>query len=153
MEKGCIYSSKPAAFDCSVLAIWFIPTFCIMIGALISRYRLPFLFWICVGSAALIVMLFIAWIPKSYEIFDDRLRIRCNLMKKEFHFKNIESIEQLPWGKLIWEALIDKSAYMTSFKNSIHIKLKGGLTKSTQVSPVDRDTFLKTLQECLEKYK
>ena len=117
MTKDCIYSSKPAAFDRWVLAIWFIPAFCIIIGALISRNRLPFLFWICAGCTALIVMVFIAWIPKEYEIFDDRLRIRCNLMKKEFHFKDIESIEQLPLGKLIWEALMDKSVYMTSFKD------------------------------------
>ena len=154
MAKECIHSSKPMAFDYWVLAIWFVPAFGMIIGAFISYGLLPFIFWICAGSAVLIIVVFIAWIPKKYEIFDDRIRIKCNIIKQQFHFKDIESIkEKLPLNKLIWAALMDKGVYMTSFKNSIYIKLKGVLTKSTQVSPVDHDTFLKTLQECLRKYK
>lgn len=75
-------------------------------------------------------------------------------MKKDFPFENIVSIEQnLPLTKLISEAFIEKSVYMTSFKNSIHIKLRGGLAKSTQVSPLEYDLFFKTFQETLSTYK
>jgi hypothetical protein len=154
MTKQCIHRSKPTTFGGSVLTIWFVPALLLIVGAVMSHGSLPYVPWICVALAALILITFVAWVPKEYVIFEDHIHIRCILMSKDFHFKDIESIRRdLPLRELISAALIDKSVYMTSFKNALYLKLKGKLTRSTQMSPLDHDRFLESLQECLNEYE
>jgi hypothetical protein len=154
MTKECIHTSKPTTFDGVVLAIWFVPALLLIVGAVMSYGSLPYVPWICVAFAALILITFVAWVPKEYVISEDRIHIRCILMSKDFHFKDIESIRRdLPLRELISAALIDKGVYMTSFKNALYVKLKGKLTRSTQMSPVDHDMFLEILQKCLNDYE
>jgi uncharacterized membrane protein YdbT with pleckstrin-like domain len=152
MTDTPIHTSKPAGFSLGVLSLWFVPVIALAMLAFFSRAD-AISFWSSVGLALLIGAVFIIWIPVQYEIMDDRLRIKCKILKKDIHFKDIKSIDHLSTASLVWRALLDKGVYMTSFKNSIYIKVASVLNPSTQVSPSDHTEFLAKLNESLEQYK
>jgi hypothetical protein len=152
MSDTPIHSSRPAPFSWGVLSVWFVPVVALAVLAIFSRSS-AVLFWTSVALALLTVAVFVIWIPVQYEILDDRLRIRCRVLRKDIHFKDIKSVEHLPPASLALRALADKGVYMTSFKNSIYIKVASFLNPSTQVSPSDHAEFLAKLNDSLKRYR
>jgi len=152
MSDTPIHTSKPTRFSWGVLSLWFVPVVALAVLPFFSRTS-AVLFWTSVALPILIVAVFMLWIPVQYDILDDRLRIQCKVLRKSIHFKDIKSIEKLPTASLVWRALLDKGVYMTSFKNSIYIRVASLLNPSTQVSPSDHAEFLAKLNESLERYR
>ena len=99
-----------------------------------------------IGTVVFIILIFWAVMPRKYCIYEDRIKI---VMGAPFSISvRFDAIEYTgkPRGKLTVGI-----NFVTSFRNTVEIVRKKGM--NVNISPGDRETFLKNLNNALDNWR
>ena len=99
-----------------------------------------------IGTAVFIILIFWAVIPRKYCIYEDRIKIVMGApFSVSVRFDAIEYAGK-PRGKLTVGI-----NFVTSFRSTVEIVKKKGM--NVNISPGDREAFLKNLNNALDKWR
>ena len=140
MEKDVIYVAKPKKIDILLIFYWSIPFIAIFLFSIIFN-QIWVLLWISV-----IVIVFITFFPREYLILEDRIRIVCNLYKKDILYNDIKYIDECSVSKAMLNSMFRAITFMTSLKEVVYID-RGRGKFLIQISPQDSQRFIEEIKK------
>lgn len=103
--------------------------------------------WILLIVLVFTAILFFVVIPRKYQIFDDRLKVVCGLLRINIPFEDIKVIETRPPSNIYGSLEALRFGTETGEK-SIMIKRKHGM--NILIQPMDTEKFMEVLNNMMK---